>query len=80
MVDHALKRCYGVFNAEGHHFVAINAPICDDGCLVFVWGIHHDLVVAGVRIHNAQQLISDCDINHLVNTREWEVVFGTSFV
>ena len=57
-VDHALKGGPNIFESEGHHLLAIDSPTSGESSLAFIWWMHLDLVVPGVGVHEAEELMA----------------------
>ena len=53
LVGHPLESCSYVLQSERHHHVAVDPSVGDEHHLVFVLGMHLDLVVPGVGVHEA---------------------------
>jgi len=49
-----------------------------EGCPVLIWLMHLDLIVSRVGIHEAEEFMTRCCVDHLVYAGWREAVFGTS--
>jgi len=50
-VHELLISCAGVFEAEGHHLVAISSAICNKCSFLAIVKVHHNLIVTREGIH-----------------------------
>ena len=57
-VYHPLDGCPCVLESEGHHLVAVDSSISNEGHLVFIWRVHLDLIILGIGIHETKELIA----------------------
>jgi len=57
-VNHLLESVPNILESKGHHLVAIDFPISDEGCLVFVHWVHLDLIVPRIGIHKSKELMA----------------------
>lgn len=78
-LNHTLERSPSVFETEWYRDVA-KTPECDEGCCYFIWSIHLDLVVLGVRIQERHTFTSGSRINDLIYARQREVVLRADLI
>ncbi|CAL2237870.1 unnamed protein product [Prunus armeniaca] len=57
-VHEPLVGCSGVLQPKGHDLVAVGPSLDDERGLHLVIIVHHNLIIAGVSIHEAEQLIA----------------------
>ena len=48
--------------------------------MLFIWGMHRDLIISRVSVHEREYLVTCCSIDQLVDPRKREAVFGASLV
>ena len=53
-VNHSLERGPSILES---YLVAVDSLICSKGCLVFIWWVHLDLIIFGISIHEAKELV-----------------------
>ena len=82
MMDHAMEQSYhgllisfpSVLQPKRHHFVAESPSLCDEGCLLHVFGCHLDLIVTREIIHEGKDLVLCSVINQNINVGERKVI------
>ena len=79
-IDQPLKSCPGVLESERHHLVAVDGAISDEHCLVFIWWVHANLIVARIRIHEAQEVVACCGFHQLVDSWQRVVILRASCI
>ena len=57
-VYHPLEGSPCVIKSAGYHLVAIDSPTNGEGCFVFIWWVHLDLIIIRISIHEAKELMS----------------------
>lgn len=55
-----------ILEPKCHYLETIKTSISDKRGIFLIWSIHGDLVVLGVRVQEAEQLVSSGGIGHLV--------------
>jgi hypothetical protein len=46
----------------------------------FIWGMHRDLIISKVGIHEGEDLVTCCSVDQLVDPRKRKAVFGTGLI
>lgn len=69
-----------IFQVEGHNIVSVGAYEGDETCLLDIFQQHGNLVIPRIGVHEGLQLMLDCGIYYLVNSRSGEAVFRTCTV
>ena len=76
--DHgSLISCPNILQPKRHHLVTESTPLCDEGCLLHVFGCHLDLVVARETIHKGEDFVLCGVVNQNTDVGKWEVILGT---
>ena len=44
----------------------VDSSVSGEGSIIFIWGIHLDLVLSKVGIHEVEEFVTHCRIDHLV--------------
>ena len=55
LIDHPLISSSSIFQLEGHYFIAVSPSVSDEGCFLFVFWCHLDLIVTREGIHERHQ-------------------------
>ena len=79
-IDHSLECCSDVLRAEGHNFVTVDDTASSEGCLVLIYWMHLELLVSRVSIHEAEEFVAYCRVDHLIYAGRREVVFEAGHV
>ena len=58
LIDHPLIGDSGILQPEGHYLITVSPSVNDEGYLLFIFGIHPDLIVSGEGIHERHKLES----------------------
>jgi len=58
-VNYSLKGCPRLLESEGHHLIAVDSSTSKDS-FVFIWWVHLDLIVAGIGVYEAKELMARC--------------------
>ena len=66
MIDHPLESGSDVLQAERHDFEAVDGVAGGEGYLVLIWWMPLDLNVSRVGIHEVEEFVTHCRIDHLV--------------
>ena len=61
LVDHLLEGGSCVLESKGHYLITVNSLTFCEGYLIFIWWVHPDLIIAGVRVYEAKELVSYCN-------------------
>lgn len=64
--------------AEWHHFVSINPDGSNESHLIYLFWYHLDLIVTRRFVHEGEDLVTDCCINHHLRNGQWKSILGTS--
>ena len=67
LIDQSLIGCSCIFQAEKHHFIAINIFVDYESSVFLILRNHPDLVVAQEGIHEAEYHLSRHCIDYLIN-------------
>ena len=57
-VNHSLEGIPRVLEFEGHHLVEVDSPISNEGSFVFIWWVHLDLIIVGIGVYEAKELVA----------------------
>ena len=69
-----------ILQSKWHDLVAVKHCVCSKACVFFIWGMHRDLIVSRVGVHEREYLVTCCSIDQLVDPWKRKAVFGASFV
>ena len=69
-IDQPLICSFDIFETKRHNFVAVQAFVGDKCHLLLIIRCHPDLVVGGEGIHEAEQLMVQCDVDQLINQEQ----------
>lgn len=72
--------CSRIFESKRHHLSTIKSQIGDKSSVLLVRKMHQDLITAGVRVHERQELVLGHWVHQLIDYGKWETVFGADFV
>ncbi|KAI5321605.1 hypothetical protein L3X38_030676 [Prunus dulcis] len=79
-IHEPLVGCSDVLQPKGHYLVAVSPSLDDEKGLRLVILVHQDLIIAGVGVHEAEQLIAGSCIHKLVDSPQLEVILRACFV
>ncbi|KAI5324982.1 hypothetical protein L3X38_034055 [Prunus dulcis] len=79
-VDEPLVCCPRVLQTERHDIIAVQPFVCYECGMFAVGRVHEYLIIAGVGIHKAQQLVAGSGIHELVYPWQREAVLRAGFV
>ena len=64
-----------VFEPKWHDLVAIQSVWCHEDDLLLIWLEHRNLMVPGESVYEREHPVPDSEVNYLIYSRQWEVVF-----
>ena len=79
-VNHSLERSASVLEPKGHHLVAVDSSISNEGCLVFILRVYLDLFLPGIDIHKTKELITRRCLQQLINPRNGITISRASLI
>lgn len=78
LVNRPLVGGPSILKAIGHHSIAVQVLICDEGGLFFIFRAHLDLIVPGVGINKTQHFVLSCQVDNQVDARQRKLSFKHS--
>ena len=55
VVNQALAGCPYVLETERHHLVVVGSLVDNEGCLLFITGVHTDLIITEISVHERKE-------------------------
>jgi hypothetical protein len=69
-----------IFEPERHDLVAIDANRRAEGCVLFVFWRHFDLIIARITVHEGEDFIGGCMVNYDFDYWERKIIFGARLI
>lgn len=74
VVDQFLISGLSVLQSKRHGLITIQTLLSDEGCVLFVPGMHGDLMIPLKGIHEAQQLVPRSGVHEFINLRQRKAI------
>ena len=79
-VHQSLIGCARILETERHDPVTVKAMISDESCLFFVFQRHSNLIIAGERIHEGEELMARGRVHQLIDSGKGIAVLRTGLI
>jgi len=79
-INHLLQPNPNILESEGYHLVEVDSSTSNEGCLVFIWRVHLDLIIPGIGVSEAKEFVACRRLYQLINPRKGITVFRASFI
>ena len=79
-VNYSMERDPNILESEGHHLVTVDSPISSEGYLALIWWMHLDLIIPGIGVHEAKELVVRRHLYQLIDPRKGITVLRASFI